>query len=76
MERISRQKLCDDFDNILDRVDKEDTGFVISMMKVKTGMFFVLLIGWITASMMTSGASSTVPCGIPLIDTHICPVWL
>lgn len=29
MERISRQKLCDDFDNILDRVDKEDTGFVI-----------------------------------------------
>ena len=29
MEHISRQKLCDDFDNILDRVDKEDTGFVI-----------------------------------------------
>ena len=23
MEHISRQKLCDDFDNILDRVDKE-----------------------------------------------------
>lgn len=29
MERISRQKLCDDFDNVLDRVDKEDIGFVI-----------------------------------------------
>ena len=29
MERISRQTLCDNFDEILDRVDKEDTGFVI-----------------------------------------------
>lgn len=29
MERISRQKLCEDFDNVLERVDKEDIGFVI-----------------------------------------------
>lgn len=29
MERITRQVLCDDFDNVLDRVDKEDIGFVI-----------------------------------------------
>ncbi len=29
MERITRQKLCDDFDGVLDRVDKEDIGFVI-----------------------------------------------
>ena len=29
MERITRKTLCEDFDNILDRVDKEDTGFVI-----------------------------------------------
>lgn len=29
MERISRQTLCDNFDEILDRVDKEDTGLVI-----------------------------------------------
>ena len=30
MERISRQKLCEDFDNVLERVDKEDIGFVMS----------------------------------------------
>ena len=29
MVRISRQKLCEDFDNVLERVDKEDIGFVI-----------------------------------------------
>lgn len=29
MERITRQKLCDDFDGVLERVDKEDIGFVI-----------------------------------------------
>ena len=29
MERISRQKLCEDSDNVLERVDKEDIGFVI-----------------------------------------------
>ena len=29
MERITRQKLCEDFDVVLDRVDKEDIGFVI-----------------------------------------------
>lgn len=29
MERISKQKLCNNFDEILDRVDKEDIGFVI-----------------------------------------------
>ena len=29
MERITRQKLCNDFDNVLDRVDMEDIGFVI-----------------------------------------------
>lgn len=29
MERITRQKLCDNFDEILDRVDKEDIGFVM-----------------------------------------------
>ena len=29
MERISRQRLCDDFDNILERIDKENIGFVI-----------------------------------------------
>lgn len=29
MERITRQKFCDNFDEILDRVDKEDIGFVI-----------------------------------------------
>lgn len=29
MERITRQKFCDYFDEILDRVDKEDIGFVI-----------------------------------------------
>lgn len=26
MERITRQKFCDNFDEILDRVDKEDKG--------------------------------------------------
>lgn len=29
MERITRQQLCDNFDEILDKVDKEDIGFVI-----------------------------------------------
>ena len=29
MERITRQQLCDNFDKILDKVDKEDIGFVI-----------------------------------------------
>ena len=29
MERITRQQFCDDFDEVLDRVDKEDIGFVI-----------------------------------------------
>ncbi len=29
MERITRQELCDNFDSILDRVEKEDCGFVI-----------------------------------------------
>ena len=29
MERITRQFLCDHFDEILERVDKEDIGFVI-----------------------------------------------
>lgn len=29
MERISKQKFCEDFDNVLERVDKEDIGFVI-----------------------------------------------
>ena len=29
MERIFRQHLCDNFDEVLDRVDKEDVGFVI-----------------------------------------------
>ncbi len=29
MEKITRQQLCDNFDEILDRVDKENVGFVI-----------------------------------------------
>lgn len=29
MERITRQHLCDNFDEVLGRVDKEDIGFVI-----------------------------------------------
>lgn len=29
MERITRQQLCDNFDEILDRVDKDNIGFVI-----------------------------------------------
>lgn len=29
MEKISRQKLFDDFDNILERVEKENKGFII-----------------------------------------------
>ena len=37
MERITRQKLCDDFDNVLDRVDKEDIGFVILNDEGKDG---------------------------------------
>jgi len=30
MEKISRQKLFDDFDNILERVEKENKGFIIT----------------------------------------------
>lgn len=37
MERITRQKLCNDFDNILERVDKEDIGFVILNDEGKDG---------------------------------------
>lgn len=37
MERITRQKLCDDFDNVLDRVDKENIGFVILNDEGKDG---------------------------------------
>lgn len=37
MERITRQKLCDDFDAVLDRVDKEDIGFVIQDEQGKDG---------------------------------------
>lgn len=37
MERITRQKLCDNFDEILDRVDKEDIGFVILDNEGKDG---------------------------------------
>ena len=29
MERITREKLCAEFDDVLERVDKEDIGFVI-----------------------------------------------
>lgn len=37
MERISRQYLCDHFDEILERVDKEDIGFVIQNEEGKDG---------------------------------------
>lgn len=37
MERITRQKFCDNFDEILDRVDKEDIGFVILNNEGKDG---------------------------------------
>ena len=37
MERITRQRLCDNFDEILDRVDKEDIGFVILNDEGKDG---------------------------------------
>lgn len=37
MERISRQYLCDNLDEILDRVDKEDIGFVIQDENGKDG---------------------------------------
>ena len=37
MERITRQALCDAFDHVLDRVDKEDTGFVILDEEGKDG---------------------------------------
>ena len=30
MEKINRQKLFDDFDNILERVEKENKGFIIT----------------------------------------------
>lgn len=37
MERITRQYLCDHFDEILDRADKEDIGFVILNEEGKDG---------------------------------------
>lgn len=37
MERITRQKLCDDFDHVLERVDKENIGFVILNDEGKDG---------------------------------------
>lgn len=37
MERITRQFLCDHFDEILERVDKEDIGFVILNEEGKDG---------------------------------------
>lgn len=37
MERISRQYLCDHFDEILERIDKEDIGFVILNEEGKDG---------------------------------------
>lgn len=37
MERITRQYLCDHFDEILERVDKEDIGFVILNEEGKDG---------------------------------------
>ncbi len=37
MERISRQHLCDNFDEVLGRVDKEDIGFVILNEEGKDG---------------------------------------
>lgn len=30
MERISRKELCERFDEVLDKVDKDDIGFVIT----------------------------------------------
>lgn len=37
LERISRQYLCDNFDQVLDRIDKENTGFVILNDEGKDG---------------------------------------
>lgn len=37
MERITRQYLCDHFDEILEQVDKEDIGFVILNEEGKDG---------------------------------------
>ncbi len=37
MERITRQHLCDNFDEVLERVDKEDIGFVILNEEGKDG---------------------------------------
>ncbi len=37
MERITRQHLCDNFDEVLDRVDKENIGFVILDTEGKDG---------------------------------------
>lgn len=37
MERITRQDLCDNFDKVLERVDKEDIGFVILTEDGKDG---------------------------------------
>lgn len=37
MERITRQHLCDNFDTILERVDKENIGFVILNEEGKDG---------------------------------------
>lgn len=37
MERITREKLCSEFDEVLERVDKEDIGFVILNDEGKDG---------------------------------------
>lgn len=37
MERITRQHLCDNFDEVLERVDKENIGFVILTEDGKDG---------------------------------------
>lgn len=37
MERITRQYLCDNFDEVLERVDKEEIGFVILDKEGKDG---------------------------------------
>lgn len=37
MERITRQDLCDNFDKVLERIDKEDIGFVILTEDGKDG---------------------------------------
>ena len=37
MERISQQKLYEDFDNVLERVDKEDIGFVMLYCELPVG---------------------------------------